>query len=150
MSAPKKNSSLSALFFVYGGIALFGGVLHFIGLIIQSNFYVGRNILYWLYQAAGMFQLSITSATAVWLFTSFGACMYCLMQQDIRREYSRKFWRNLFWLVIFGGIVYSAYEIYQMMFPEYHDYPWRDILLAWFATGTLLIPLLFLPPKLQD
>lgn len=157
MSAPKRSSrtqkkygQLSKVFYSYAYLAVLGGILHLIGLSIQSNFYSKSNGFFELYQAAGIFQLSITSGTAVFLFTGIGLAAYCVIQRDLNLEYSRRSWWRMVGLVLLGGVVYSGYEFYQFLFPEYYDRPLLDVLVAWIATLVLLVPLLLLPPKSQD
>lgn len=123
----------------------FGGVfLHGFFFNIQENFYTGTNDLYQWYLAAGMWQLSLTSASAVFFAEGIVATVLFIVAEF---NYTRMFRFILVATVIAGQLVYTAYELYQFFYPTYFDHNFLDIVVAAVANLIMVLPVLLIPPQ---
>lgn len=121
----------------------FGGTfLHGFLFNVQENFYTGTNDLYQLYMAAGIWQLSLTSASAVFYTTSVGLLIVLI----IADRYTAKVRFFLLGLIAAGIVVYAGYEIFQVFFPAYYDRNFLDIAVATLASLILALPAIFVRP----
>ena len=104
MSA-KKGPVRSWAFVMFYAVMLLGGIfMHAFFFDVQENFYTGTNHLCQLYVAAGIWQLSLTSATAVFYTTSVGLLIVLIIAEF---KYTREVRFFLLGLIA-AGIVVAA------------------------------------------
>lgn len=145
--ARRSYAELRNLFYIYLFWFLAGAVMHEVFYDIQENFYTAQNWLFDFYNLAGMFQLSLTSMSAVFCFTNIGLLIYLTERRANRLAYSTVIRKQIIQIISIGWLVYSAREISQFFAPMYYDHNFIDIGMALIASLLLMIPPLLIKPQ---
>lgn len=132
------------IFWAYVTLGFGGMFLHAFFFDVQENFYTSTNHLYQWYLAAGMWQLSLTSASAVFFAEGIVATVLFIVAEF---NYTRMFRFILVATVIAGQLVYSSYEIYQFFNPAYFDHNFLDIVVAAVANLIMVLPAILIRPQ---
>lgn len=143
MSKRKKPVRARGIFLFYLAVTFGGMLLHGLLFNIQENFYTGINGWYDWYVQAGVWQLSLTSATAVFFSTGI-LLVIILIISDF--QYTTKIRRFLLGVIFVGLVIYAGYETYQAITQPYFDHNFLDIVVAAGASLFLALPAIMIRP----
>ncbi len=133
-----KRGGFLSVYTIVMCLAVLGGLGNMLFFEVQENFYGEQNLWLPLYQALGMFQLSMTSFSAV-IFNSGGFMMGLLLMLDLINWLNQRvLWVILYAIPVGLAVLNTVREIRQAANPAYPDNFVMDILVAWVACAIML------------